>query len=172
MWSMSAMSQALDRYIFISYPLANNPAGLGRENWPHSAGEKPEEGNVAKSIQKIHHKSKLEISWVWYFPSGMTAQVGREQPPMQFGSAIKGLISLIIFFYAVLTKSSREFYTFYKRKIEIQENTFFPSASELDLRPRWGLMKLWKGEATLIKIINPVFYLFLKNFLSSDSFYF
>ena len=37
---------------------------------------------------------------------------------------------------------SREFYTFYKRKIEIQENTFFPSASELDLRPRWGLMKL------------------------------
>ena len=28
--------------------------------------------------------------------------------PMQFGSAIKGVISLIIFFYAVLTKSSRK----------------------------------------------------------------
>ena len=92
--------------------------------------------------------------------------------PMQFGSAIKGVISLIIFFYAVLTKSSRKYYTFHKRKIEIQENAFFPSANELDLRPRWGLVKLWKGEATLIKIISLVFYLFFKIFLSYDSFYF
>ena len=62
--------------------------------------------------------------------------------PMQFGSAIKGVISLIIFFYAVLTKSSRKYYTFHKRKIEIQENAFFPSANELALRPRWGLVQL------------------------------
>ena len=33
-------------------------------------------------------------------------------------------------------------------------------------------MKLWKGEATLIKIISLVFYLFFKIFLSYDSFYF
>ena len=105
-------------------------------------------------------------------PAAWLHRLAGSNPPMQFGSAIKGLISLIIFFYAVLTKSSRKYYTFYKRKIEIQENAFFPSASELDLRPRWGLVKLWKGEATLIKIISLVFYLLKKFFLSSDSFYF